>query len=91
MLNKSLGTAHLSSGWLNDPAAQNMLATLAVFQPAKFWLNAVAQRNMEFMLATLAVFQPARFWLKAVTDWNIASMPVTLAVFHFEMSPSGLY
>jgi hypothetical protein len=58
-----------------------MLLTLAVFQPARFWLKLDAELNMELMLLTDTVFQPARFWLKLDAELNMLLMLLTDTVF----------
>jgi hypothetical protein len=42
--------------------------TRAMFQAARFWLNADAEPNIQSMSVTDATFQPAMFWLNAEAE-----------------------
>ena len=61
--------------------------TLSTFQLARFWLNAVASRNMLAMLATRAVFHEPMFWLNVCLLLKSEAMLLTAAVFQPAMSP----
>ena len=50
---------------------EDIVDTLAVFQPAMGWLNADAEENILSMLLTEAIFHEPMFWLKADVEENI--------------------
>ena len=62
-----------------------MSRTLAVSQPAKFWLNNAAESSMSNMLLTEAVFQPEMSPLNRDAPLNAPDMSTTRAVFHDPM------
>jgi hypothetical protein len=57
------------------------LVTLAVFQPAKFWLKTVAPENSCDISVAAAVFQPLIGVLNAAAAESIEAMLATLATF----------